>query len=430
MSARAGATRRNPWWIPPFLGRVPPEVPPQHVRLLGAVAFAIFFENFDQALLTQAIKQIAAEFGLPESQLGRLLGLVRLGAIPAFLLVPFADRIGRRRLFLVSVLGMSFGTTSSALAQTAAQFVALQMLARMFMVTAAATAFVIVSEELAARQRGWGIGMLGAVGTFGVGLSAGLFAAIDALPFGWRAMYVIGVLPILLFTSLRRNVTETQRFERLRSERAEQAGLGAWWRPLWSLVREHPASALAIGFVGAAQSASAGAAYGFSAYFVQTVHGWKPGHYSLMLVFAGLGGILGHPFAGRMADLHGRRGVGFTTLALFPLIVLAFYRGPGWLVPIAWLPMIFTLTGGETVCRALGTELFPTALRGTASGWYQLTSALGAALGLFAISWLTPVSGSAIPAVQIVAAVSLLAAAIVWMLPETGGRELEEIARS
>ncbi len=421
------ARRRNPWWIPPFLGRVPAEVPSQQVRLLGAVAFAIYFENFDQALLTQAIKQIAAEFSLAEGQLGSLLGFVRLGAIPAFLLVPSADRIGRRRLFLVSVLGMSVATTGSSLAQSPTQFIALQMLARMFMVTSSATAFVIVSEELAARHRGWGIGILGAVGTFGVGLSAGLFAAIESLPYGWRAMYVLGVSPILIFPWLRRRVTETRRFTRLQGERGPLRGIAGWWRPLAGLVREYPLRALAIGVVGAAQSASVGAAYNFSAYFVQVEHGWKPGHYSLMLLVAGIGGILGHPFAGRMADLRGRRRVGFVLLALFPLLALAFYRGPGWLVPVAWVPMIFALTGGETVCRALATELFPTALRGTASGWNQLTGTLGAAAGLFAVSWLTPEGASAIPAVQIVASVSLLAAVIVLLLPETGGRELEDI---
>jgi MFS family permease len=420
------ARRRNPWWIPPFLGRVPAEVPSQHVSLLGAVAFAVFFESFDQALLSQAIKQIAVEFALEEARIGSLLGYVRLGAIPAFLLVPFADRIGRRRLFLVSVLGMSVATLCSALARSPTQFVAMQMLARTFMVTSSATAFVIVSEEMQARHRGWSIGILGALGAFGVGLSAGLFAAIDVLPYGWRAMYVFGTLPLLLLPWLRRRVTETARFTRHQRETGSDS-LG-WWRPLAGLVREYPGRALAIGLVGASQSASSSAAYGFSAYFVQVEHGWEPGDYALMLVVAGLGGVLGHPFAGRMADTRGRRQVGGVLLGLFPLLSVAFYQGPSWFVPVAWIPMIFALTGGETISRALATELFPTRLRGTASGWFQLCGTLGAALGFFAISWLTPEGASAIPMVQVVAASSLVAAGVVLGLPETGSRELEEIA--
>jgi putative MFS transporter len=396
------------------------------VQLLGAVAFAVFFESFDQALLTQAIKQIAVEFALEEARIGSLLGWVRLGSVPAFLLIPFADRIGRRRLFLASVLGMSLTTLGTALAQSPVQFVAMQMLTRTFMVTSSATAYVIVSEEVQARHRGWSIGILGALGAFGVGLSAGLFSVIDVLPYGWRAMYVVGALPLVLLPWLRRRVTETARFTRHQSE-TDSGALG-WWRPLAGLVREYPGRALAIGLVGAAQSASASAAYGFSAYFVQSVHGWSPGDYALMLVVGGIGGVLGHPFAGRMADTRGRRQVGGVLLGLFPLLSVAFYQGPSWFVPLAWIPMIFALTGGETITRALATELFPTRLRGTASGWFSLSGALGAALGFFAISWVTPEGASAIPAVQLVAASALVAAGVVLGLPETGSRELEEIA--
>jgi MFS family permease len=421
---------RNPWWIPPFLGRVPDRVSEAHVRVLGAIALAVVFENYDQAMLTQAVKQIAADFALAEADLGNLLGVVRLGAIPAFLLVPLADRVGRRRLFLASVLGMSLGTLLSAFARGAVEFVALQMLARMFMVTSSATAYVIVTEEFDAQHRGWGIGILGALGAFGVGLSALLFAAIDVLPFGWRAMYVLGVVPLVLLPWLHRRVPETERFNRHRADRGSATGslLRGWWHPLLSLVRIYPERAAAVGVIGLMSSAGHAAAYNFSAYFVQVEHGWAPGHYSIMLLVAGTAGIIGHPFAGRVADRRGRRLVGFLFYGLFPLLALLFYRGPGWLLPVVWIPMVFTLTGGLTITRALSTELFPTSHRGTASGWLQLVETLGAAGGLLAVSWLTPTGESAIPAVEIMLFATLAAAGVVLLLPETGRRTLEEVS--
>jgi MFS family permease len=421
--------RRNPPWIPPFLGRVPEAVPDRHVSLLGAVAFAIFFENYDQAMLTQAIKHIAGDFGVVESELGNLLGFVRLGAVPAFFLVPLADRFGRRRTFLWSVLGMSVATTLSAFATTIETFVAFQMGSRLFMVTAAATAFVIIAEEFRAEHRGWGIGIVGAVGTFGVGMSAAIFAAIEVLPYGWRAMYLLGIVPALLLPMLRRRVTETERFDAHRSARAEGVESEmAWWRPLLQLARRYPGRALGVGVIGAASSAAGSAAYNLSAYFVQDVHGWEPGQYSLMLLAAGTVGILGHPFAGRFADDRGRRLVGFCFYASLPLLAFAFYTAPGWLLPFVWVPMVFSLTGGITIGRALSTELFPTSFRGTASGFLQLVDTLGAAAGLFLISALTPPDGSAVPAVRIVVWLALLAAVAVLLLPETGRRELEEIS--
>lgn len=436
MNAPEGARvpTRNPWWIPPVpFGRVPGTVPAAHINLLGAVALAALFENFDQAMLTQAIKQIASDFGIAEQALGSLLGWVRLGAVPALLLIPFADRLGRRRLFLVSTLGMSLATVASAFAPNAVAFIAFQMLGRTFMVTLAATAYVIVSEEMAAEHRGWSIGILGALGTFGVGLSALMFAVIDVLPYGWRAMYVVGVVPLLLMPMFRRRIDETRRFVAHRAAAAASGagsatGSAGWWRPLWSLFRQYPGRTLCVSLIGASVAGSSGAAYNFSAFFVQQVHGWAPGHYSLMLLSAGVVGVVGHPFAGRMADRRGRKLIGFLFFVSLPLLATLFYVGPAWTVPLAWIPLVFVLTGASTIVRALTTELFPTSYRGTASGWLQLLETLGAAGALFAVSWLTAEGTSTIPAVRNVAFVSWLAALAVFFVPETGRRELEEIS--
>jgi MFS family permease len=147
-----------------------------------------------------------------------------------------------------------------------------------------------------------------------------------------------------------------------------------------------------------------------------------------MAVIAGAAGIIGHPWAGRMADLHGRRRVGFALLAGFPLLALAFYHGPAWALPLVWIPLIFTLSGGETILRAVAAELFPTSERGTASGWLQLAGAIGRSAGLFSVAWATPAGGSNIPMVSVVVFATLAAGLLLLRLPETGRRELEEIS--
>jgi MFS family permease len=420
--------RRNPWWIPPFLGRVPPEVPEHHLSLLSGLAFALFFEFFDQGLLTQATKQIAADFALAEREIGSTVGLVRLGAIPAFFLLPFADRIGRRRLFLLSVIGMSVGTLCAGVSTSIELFIGFQMMSRTFMVTASATAFVIAAEEMAAQHRGWAIGLLGAVGGTGFFGAALLYAFVDVLPYGWRTLYAFGVVPLLLLPWLSRRVPETRRFTLERGDQAALEAAAGWGRPLVDLLRTLPLRTLGVGTVGFAQSVAAAAAFSFSSYFVQERHGWKPSDYTLMLGIGGALGVLGFTLAGRVGDRRGRRKVGVTLLLLLWPLVVAYYQVPGWLVPVAFVPMIFSLSGSETIVRALAVELFPTAVRGTASGWYQLCSTLGAGAGLFATTLLTPEGGSAIPAVQLVASCAWIAALVVWLMPETSGRELEEIS--
>ena len=65
-----GARIPNPWWILPILGRVPIGVGRQHVRLLGFVALAMFFENFDMSLLSSVLKYLGEEFALDTKELG------------------------------------------------------------------------------------------------------------------------------------------------------------------------------------------------------------------------------------------------------------------------------------------------------------------------------------------------------------------------
>ncbi len=416
----------NPWWIAPFLGRVPP-IPAATIQMLGVVALAIFFENYDQAMLTAALKQIAETFAVPESELGALLGRVHLGAIAAFFLIPFADRLGRRRLFLLSLVGLSLATFLSAFAQTVNQLIALQMLSRTFMVTCAATAIVIITEEFPAEHRGWGVGILGGLGACGYGLGLLLFAAVDVLPYGWRSMYVVGLVPVLLLPRFRRRVPETRRFREQGTKR-DAGGAGGWMRPLVSLARAYPGRTLGIGAIGFLASAGQTTGFSFAAFHAQSAHGWSPGQYSAMAVLAGTVGIIGHPWAGRVADRRGRLAVGFVLHGSFPLLALVFYHGPGWMLPLAWIPLVFSLTGSGTIARAMGSVLFPTSYRGTASGWLQLAEALGRFAGLSTVALFTPAGASNVPMISIVVFASLAAAVVLLLLPETSSRELEQIS--
>jgi MFS family permease len=430
MDAPAARPRaRNPWWIPPFLGRVPEEITPTQLRLLGFIALALLFENYDLSMLGSAIKYIREDFGLPQSEVGRLTALVRLGAIPTLFVIPFVDRLGRRRVFLASVVGMSLGTLATAFSQSAGQFVALQMVSRTFLITASATAFVIVAEELPAARRGWGVGILGALGAFGFGLGALLFAAIEILPFGWRFLYAVGVVPLLLLPRFRREVAETSRFVRDRGT-GEDLGhaLASWLDPLRVIVQRHPGRAIGIALLGALAAGGHASGFQIMGDYLLTDREWEPWRYSTLFILGGLFGIIGNPVAGRLGDRHGRRVVGFAVLAVFPICMAFFYRGDGWLIPAAWIPAVFVTQGGNTMIRALSTELFPTSSRGTATGWLMLLETGGAALALAAITQLTPEGASVVPAVTALCFLTLAAALVVLFLPETANRELEQIS--
>jgi putative MFS transporter len=422
---------QNPWWIPPFLGKVPDDIEPRHLTLLGAIALALFFEEYDLAMLTAALPFIAADLAIAETDFGLYLGIIRVGALPAFLVIPFADRIGRRRVFLISIAVTSLATFLTGLSQTAEQFVALQMFTRTFFVAGSAVAFVMITEEYPATHRGWGIGMLGALGVCGHGLAMLLYSVSEHLPYGWRALYFIGLVPVLFLPWFRRKVPETARFSaHAASVQQDGTGPSGWAKPLLELAATHPARALGIALVGFVPAIGLISAFQFTGYFTQTVHGWSRGEYAAMVFLAGGLGIIGNVAAGRLGDRFGRRRVGILLLGSFPFFAAGFYNGPGWSLPITWIGLVFASSGGRVILRALASELFPTSQRASASGLFAILDTAGASLGLFILYFGSAQEGDFIGMTTVLAFAVLLGSSVLLFLPETRQRELESISEA
>src|SRR5215510_12816909 len=138
---------RPPWVrLAPFLGR-PPALTRRQWRVLGLVAMASFFEMYDLYLFALALKQIQTDLAIPEASLGVLGSLVRFGALPAGLVALVADRIGRRKVLLGTILAYTLFTGATACAPTAQVFVLLQFGARTFAVAETLLAVVVIAEE-------------------------------------------------------------------------------------------------------------------------------------------------------------------------------------------------------------------------------------------------------------------------------------------
>lgn len=416
----------NPWWIPPYLFGRMPDVEKRLINLLGFVGLALLFENYDFSLLNAALKYIAADLHIDESELSFFAAIVRLGALPAFLIIPLADHIGRRKLFMIALCGMSFGTFCTAFSASQFQFIVFQVFSRTFMLTASATAIVFVTEEFPAERRGWGIGMLAAIGAIGHGFGALLFALVDYLPYGWRFLYCVGICPFLMLGLFLKNIPETARFsQQKRSATPVTVLIAQWFTPMVGLFRHFPARAGTVMTMGMMASFGHNAVFLFIGYFVMTYHGWQPWQFSAMFFFCGALGIPGNVAAGYMADRYGRRLVGSCFLFAFPLLAWLFYTGPEYLLPFVWILMVFALMGGNVIIRALSTELFPTSMRGTAAGTLALMETIGAGSGLLILGMVATEQGELIGFIPTIALATLVAGVLLLFLPETSGQELE-----
>ena len=82
------------------------------------------------------LKDITDELGISAGDTGFYLGAIRLGGLGTFLILPFADRIGRRRVFLGSLAMMSLGTVATAFTQSPMVFTVVQAVTRAFLLSA------------------------------------------------------------------------------------------------------------------------------------------------------------------------------------------------------------------------------------------------------------------------------------------------------
>jgi putative MFS transporter len=416
----------RPAWLQyaPWLG-TPPELTRRQWRILGLIAFAVLFDQYDMTLLAMALKQIQMDLAIPEAELGRLGAVIRLGALPAFLIVLSADLFGRRRVMLYTIVGYTLLTGATALAPDTQTFIVLQFLARTFAVAEVLLAYVVITEEIDAAHRGWGIGALAALGACGSGLALLLFAAVDVLPYGWRALYFFGLVPLLAIAWFRRNLPETRRYKEANRSRSEPVFS---LKPVMELVTAFPKRLIGIASVVALLAFAENAGGFFVAKYLQEAHGWAPWQYSVLGFFGGFIGIFGSAYAGRLSDRLGRRRVGIIFLAIHPLVLIAFYSIGGPLLGILWTIRVFVGIGGDVVLGAYGNEMFPTSHRSTAAGARMIAATVGGVAGLAVESLLYGFFGSHWTAVSVLAVFALFAPFIVALFPETSGRELEDIS--
>lgn len=391
----------------------------RHRSLLLLLAATTLFEGYDRFIVSLALPSIARDLGEEDARLALALALIRSGALVAILLGQAADRFGRRRLLLVTVLGYTVATAATGLSTTLASFVVLQMLALTFLSAELSLAQVVVAEEFPPGARGAGQAMLGASAALGAGLVAMLFPLMEESPLGWRGLYFVGVLPLLVVGWLRRSLPETTRWTNLAEHERRATGIMAVLRPA------HRVRFAVLMLVAGAAFAAAASAFSFASYRATTVFGWTPGQVSAMVLTGGGLGFWGWVVFGRLADVLGRLWTGAVALVGGGLSIIVFYRTP--YLMAAFTGIVFFEAGASVAINALSTEVFPTALRATAKVWVTNAAVIGAMIGLGLVGLVADRVGGHALVIAGLAFLPMLFAPLLFVLPETHKRELEKI---
>lgn len=376
-----------------------------------------------------AMPQIQRGLSIPEDEIASLFALLRFGTLFSLVLAVLADRMGRRRLLVASVVGCALCNLATAFAPSGLAFAWLQLGARLFVGAQILLASVVVSEELSADNRGWGLGVLTAVGSMGGALTILAYAFVDYLPFGWRALFVVGSFGLLCVPWLRRSLQETKRFSDQQGQRDVGLEDAPAWQPLRDIVRLHGwrLAALVGVIVPVAVILEPGSV--FVSKHLQHDLGYSPGQVGLMLGACGIGAPLGNMLAGMISDRLGRKPVAILMSLLLSLAFAVFYNGTGTVAVALGLALFFMSMGGLMVLHtALATELFPTGLRSTAAGVREAVATVGSSAGLWILSLLYAVTSSHAASITWLLILTPISPLILLLIPETARRELEEIS--
>jgi MFS family permease len=395
-----------------------------HYQLLLLLGAAAFFDGYDTAVKSVALKQIRETFDLTSSGGSAVLAIITLGALPAMALTRLADRLGRRRLLMWTVLGYTTFSGLTALSPNWAAFAGLQVIANVFIVAESAIVWTYAAEELPAKARGFGFGLIGMNIALGTGLAPLLYGPLtETLGWSWRWMYVLGVPPLLLVAVFRRRLPESRRFETAR----ETGHLAGHWRDI--LAPEHRrwlTLIVATAFLFALTYQAGIVAIDY----LESHRGFSATLAGNMMVLGGLPGIPIMVMAGAWSDRFGRRLVGCSFAAMSLLGGAGFFWLPASVPKLAVLPfmsmMLVGTMGSFPVLQTFVTELFPTGLRSSATSWASTTAILGrtASLGIAAVLlqlWSQPVTITLL-SIGPISAIVIIAR----LFPDTHGRELEE----
>ncbi len=183
-----------------------------HKKLLAFAFFGTLFDAADFAMFGAALPPIAREFGLGPAQAGLLATTGLFGAfLGALFWGTISDYIGRRTAFQATIGIFAVFTGLAAGAWNVASLVGARFLANFGLGGEVPVACTLVAEYMPSRIRGAATGNMMAAFPVGLVVAAGLSLAI--IPhFGWRWLFVVGVLPGLILFFVRRNVPESVRY--------------------------------------------------------------------------------------------------------------------------------------------------------------------------------------------------------------------------
>ncbi|MBV9829178.1 MAG: MFS transporter [Alphaproteobacteria bacterium] len=433
-------------------------------KIVFAAIVGDMLDFFDYYLIGFVLAFIVGPWHLTYGQSAIVLLSSGVGAIPGAMFWGWmADKIGRRKVFIYTILNFSLATGVLALTPDNGGWIFLTVF-RFFVGFGVAGLYAVdlplVQEFVPSSKRGKVGGLVTACLPLGTSLGAfmgGFFTAY----IGWRGIFVVGLLPALLTLLVRAWVPESPRWL-LSMGRVEEARKSLAWALMvdpasiklpdtvpvprkvrWSELFQHPRSLLVTWFTSlGSQTASYGITLWAPTLFVLLLQ-VSPADASKLMVTSGFVGVAGRLTFSYLSDIVGRKWLGVAMgFGCFAVIVLGgFYHAEFILgMSVFWLMVngqSFLGSGGYAIVGPYSAEVWPAHLRASGMGSAYGFGSFGKIIGPLGLALIVGSSDMVSPKATIAAINPAMLFLGSWYLVtgfmflfvsmETKGRSIEEI---
>lgn len=409
------------------------EAPAAARRALVAAGLGWMLDAFDVMLYALVLAALMQDLDLSK-QVAGLLGSITLvaSAVGGVAFGIVADRYGRTRALMGSILVYSIFTAACGFAQSAVQLAVFRVCLGLGMGGEWASGAALVTETWPDRHRAKALGVMQSAWAVGYGLAA-LVTALVMPTFGWRAVFFVGVLPALFTLWIRRAVEEPALWQHAREAAALRGTQEAGWAHGIGQVFAGGRARVTV-VLTTMNACCMFAWWGFNLWIPAYLSlprseggiGLSTVHMVWLIVAMQVGTWFGYVTFGFVADAVGRKRTYVTYLIAAAALLLAYARTRDARVLLALGPFVaFFGSGYFTGFGAITAEIYPTSIRATAQGLTYNTGRLASAAAPLVVGSLAARQGFGVA--FSVTALAFLLAALAWAgIPETRGRTLDE----
>jgi len=348
-----------------------------HRKLLGIAGTAWMFDAMDVGMLSFIIAALKVEWDLTPDQMGWIGSINSIGmAIGAFLFGIMADHIGRKTVFIITLLLFSLGSGASAFTNSLSVFLVLRFFIGMGLGGELPVASTLVSESVPLEKRGRIVVLLESFWAGGW-LVAAVISYFVIPKFGWQAALLISAIPALYTLFLRAGLPDSAKFTAIKTKQKTSVLQGL--AQLWSKNYAKQTAVLWIVWFCVVFSY-----YGMFLWLpsVMVMKGYsliQSFEYVLIMTLAQLPGYF---TAAWFIEKFGRKFV--LVVYLIGTAVSAYFFGTAdstALLMTSGILLSFFNLGAWGGLYAYTPEQYPTAIRGTGSGMAAAVGRIGGVLG-------------------------------------------------